>query len=309
MPLVDVDSARAPAFGLPDELSPFRSEWHAHRRHQILYAVRGLLHLEVAGDSWLLPPHRAAFLCAGTTHRVFAERPVSLRTVYLSPRLVRRPGFDCRVFTVAPLMRELLLYAMRWPHDCDPRDPLLRSFFTTLAALALSWSEQAALPFRLPLPRSAELVRAARLVRGKLGDPIGIADLARAAALSERTLRRRFLDELGMSPRDYLHAARLLAALDRLADPQRSITDVALSVGFSTASAFSHAFAAFVGESPREYRQRLAAPSPPSPARASDRAQGSARGLEPARGLERRATSRRASARGPSARAAGGRRP
>lgn len=259
MSIVDVDAARAPAFGLLDELRPFRSEWHQHRRHQILYAVRGLLHLEVAGDSWMLPPHRAAFLAAGTPHRVFADRPVSLRTVYLSPRLVRGPGWDCRVFTVAPLAREMLLYAMRWSHKSDPRDPLLRPFFTTLATLALEWSEQGALPFRLPLARSAELRRAARLVRSKLCDPIGIVDLARAAALSERTLRRRFLDELGMSPRDYLHTARMLAALDRLADPAVPITEVALAVGFATPSAFSHAFTGFVGESPRTYRQRLTA--------------------------------------------------
>lgn len=262
MSIVDVDAARPPAFGLPDELRPFRSDWHRHRRHQILYAVRGLLHLEVGGDSWLLPPHRAAFLAAGTQHRVFADRPVSLRTVYLSPRPLRaRPGWDCRVFTVGPLAREMLLSAMRWTHRSDPRDPLLRSFFVTLGTLALEWSEQGALPFRLPLPRSAELLRVAKRVRQKLGDPIGVPDLAAAAAMSPRTLRRRFLDELGMSPRDYLHTARLLAALDRLADPAVPITEVALGIGFSTASAFTHAFTAFVGETPRSYRQRLAVPS------------------------------------------------
>jgi AraC-like DNA-binding protein len=263
MPIIDVDAARAPGFGLTEELRPFRSEWHQHKRHQILYAVRGLLHLEVAGDGWLLPPHRAAFLSAGTPHRVFADRAVSLRTVYLSPRLLpgRRPGWDCRVFTVGPLAREMLLYAMRWSHRSEPRDPLLRSFFITLAALALEWSEQGALPFRLPLARSAELRRAVRLVRDKLADPIGVPDLARAAAMSERTLRRRFLDELGMGPRDYLHTARMLAALDRLADPAVPITEVALAVGFATPSAFSHAFVAFVGESPRLYRQRMSLPA------------------------------------------------
>ncbi len=60
-----------------------------------------------------------------------------------------------------------------------------------------------------------------------------------------------------MTPRAYLHTARMLAALDRLADPAVPVTTVALDVGFETPSAFSHAFLAFVGETPREYRQRL----------------------------------------------------
>jgi AraC-like DNA-binding protein len=262
---IDVDAARAPAFGLADDFAPFRSHYHQHARHQILYAVSGLLHLEVNSGSWLLPPQRAAFLTAGTRHRVYAERAVALRTVYLSPQLVAAPAWDCRVFTVSALAREMFLYAMRWPHDSDPHDPLLRTYFVTLAALALEWTESHPLPFRLPVAQSAPLRRATRLARARLGTPIGVADLAQAAAVSVRTLRRQFDRELGLSPYAYLHKARMLAALARLADPRRSITDVALAVGFETPSAFCNAFTRFVGESPRQYRQRLrAAASDPS---------------------------------------------
>jgi AraC-like DNA-binding protein len=253
----DVDAAVAPAFGLADELVPFATPWHQHARHQILYAVRGLLQLEVDSGSWLLPPYRAAFLTAGTRHRVVAERPVSLRTVYVAPHLVRQPGWDCRVFSVSVLAREMFLYAMRWSHKSDPRDPLLQSFFVTLATLALEWSEADELPFRLPVARSPELRRAAGLLRKAIDQPLQIAELARAAALSERTLRRRFSTELQMGPRTYLHTARMLAALAQLTHPARSITEVALAVGFATPSAFTNAFTAFVGESPRQYRQRL----------------------------------------------------
>lgn len=53
-----------------------------------------------------------------------------------------------------------------------------------------------------------------------------------------------------MTPHAYLNTARMLAALDRLAVRSLSITEVALEVGFETPSSFSHAFTAFVGETP-----------------------------------------------------------
>lgn len=260
---IDVDRARAPAFGLADDLAPFQSDWHTHRLHQVLYAVHGVLHLEVDGGSWLLPPQRAAFLTANTRHQVVADRKVALRTLYISPDFGPLPSWDCRVFTVGPLAKELFLYAVRFSHQHDPQDPLLRTYFQTVLALALEWTEHGVLPFRLPVPQSDPLLRVTRLIRKQLGSPLSVPDLARAAAMSERTLHRRFQAELGISPHAYLHTARMLSALDRLTDPQVPITSVALDVGFETPSAFSHAFVAFAGETPRDYRQRVLASDSP----------------------------------------------
>lgn len=259
---ISVDSVPAPAFGLSDELPPLCTAWHKHARHQILYAVAGVMHLDVDRASFLLPPRRAAFLSAGTQHRVRCDRPVSLRTVYVTPDLIEPVAWDCLVFTVSPLLREMMLSAMRWDHKTDPSLPLLRPYFVSLSLLVLELCENAKLPFRLPVPSSDELRRVTQFVRDNLGRPIGVCDLAKAAALSERTLRRRFQSDLGMSPHDYLHAARILAAMERLSDPQQSITMIGLSVGFESSSAFSHAFASFVGETPRDYRKRALATLP-----------------------------------------------
>lgn len=257
MSIIDIDAVLPAAFGLADDLSPFQSDWHSHSRHQIVYALRGVLHLHVAGGDWLLPPHRAAIVSAGTRHRVVADRPVALRTLYIAADLAPPVSWDCRVFSVAVLAKELFLYALRFGHDSNPDEPLLRPYFQTVIGLAIEWSERGLLPYHLPTPQSAELRRATNLIQRQLGQPISVPALARAAAMSERTLHRRFLHELGMAPHAYLHTARMLAALDRLADPQVPITTIALDVGFATPSAFSRAFSAFAFETPRDYRQRV----------------------------------------------------
>jgi AraC-like DNA-binding protein len=254
---VEVDRSRAPAFGLADELAPFGPAPHAHAKHQILYVSAGTLHLEVGRLQWVLPPQRAAFIRAGVEHAVSARGPVSLRTVYLAPRLTCGPEEDCRVFPVGGLARELLLEAMRWGPDHDPRAPLPRAFFRALTALCEEWTA-AALPLRLPTARTPELRTAMQLTLEGLDTPLAIETIARASGMSVRTLSRRFSDETGTSWRSFLRAARMMRAMELLSVPGARVTEVGLEVGFESPSAFSRAFEQFAGEPPRDFRRRHA---------------------------------------------------
>ncbi|WP_426735349.1 AraC family transcriptional regulator [Myxococcus faecalis] len=265
-PLVDVDSAPASAFCLTDALSPSTSPWHSHRRHQLLYAASGALHLEVAEAQWLLPPQRAAWLAAGTRHRVRTTQPATLCTVYLKPsRVPSAPSGDCRVFVLPPLAREMLLHSTRWGPERSPRDPVAESFFSTLAHLLSEWSAEPR-DWRLPRARTPELERAMAYTLAHLPGPVTLAGAAKAAGLSQRTLARRFDDEAGTSWRRFLHDARMLRAMELLAEDGARVTQTAYAVGFESLAAFTHAFTAFTGERPRDFRQRVAEGTTPLPA-------------------------------------------
>src|SRR5262245_53918352 len=133
-PPVDVDRARAPSFVLDDELEPFASGWHRHKRHQVLYSRRGALRLQVGGAQWLVPPQRAAWLAAGVAHRVWSAAPVSLRTAYLAKPLGRGLG-GCRVFELPPVGRAMLEYGARWGPETSPRDRKAAAYFGVMAEL------------------------------------------------------------------------------------------------------------------------------------------------------------------------------
>lgn len=254
-PLVDVDAV-AGAFCLADELSPFTSAWHVHRKHQLLYSARGALLLEVDRAQWLLPPQRAAWLRAGTRHRVRLAQPVSLRTVYLEPRRVRAPPEgECRVFMLGPLAREMLLYAPRWGPERAPKDPVADSFFDTLTRLLPEWTEDAR-DWRLPRARTSELERAMAFTLERLGEPLTLEQVARAAGLSSRTLARRFEQEAQTTWRRFQHDARMLRAMELLAEDGARVTQTAYAVGFESLAAFTHAFHSFTGERPRDFRLR-----------------------------------------------------
>ncbi len=248
---VDESSARAESFGIAEDLPRMRTRSHAHRRHQLLYAARGSLLLVTARASWLLPAGRAAFLPAGLEHRVRAEGPVDLRTVYLAPECDRLPEHVC-VFDLPPLGRELVLFAMRFEAH-EPLDALGARTFALLHELSVEWT-RAPRPFDLASGTSDEVRAATAFVRERIGLPLAVEDVARHSGLSERTLHRRFAQELGLGFRDYLGRARVLAAMAHLDEPGVRVSEVAMRVGFESVGAFTRAFRRLTGESPREHR-------------------------------------------------------
>ncbi|MFN2290482.1 MAG: substrate-binding domain-containing protein [Anaerolineae bacterium] len=113
------------------------------------------------------------------------------------------------------------------------------------------------------LERTRDLsVQAQRLVRQAMAyihehyaDPISRADLAQHVALSEDYLTACFRKELGVTPIAYLNRYRVHQARQLLTDTGKTVTEIALSVGFSDSSYFSRVFRREVGLSPEAYRQ------------------------------------------------------
>ena len=97
-------------------------------------------------------------------------------------------------------------------------------------------------------------VRTALWIDANADQPIALASCAREAQLSPFHLLRLFADVLGVTPHQYLVRARLRHAARLLADGARSITDVALEVGFADLSNFVRTFRRAAGVSPRSFR-------------------------------------------------------
>ncbi len=83
-----------------------------------------------------------------------------------------------------------------------------------------------------------------------------MAELARQAAMSERTFLRRFREATGFSPIDYIIRARIRRATELLAASSSglTITEIAFRCGFQDSNYFSRQFRRFIGMSPRSYR-------------------------------------------------------
>lgn len=82
-----------------------------------------------------------------------------------------------------------------------------------------------------------------------------VAELANRAGLSEVWFKQKFKRAVGMPPAEYCLRHKLNIAADRLVHSDWSITDIAMSLGFSSGQHFSTAFRHYLGCSPSDYRK------------------------------------------------------
>jgi AraC-like DNA-binding protein len=106
-------------------------------------------------------------------------------------------------------------------------------------------------------------VFAIRRVRDHLdrhhADPITLSQLATMAGMSRFHLVRTFRAAYGRTPINYLSQRRIARAQDLLRYANLTVTEVCMTVGFTSLGSFSSRFTELVGESPSAYQRRWAA--------------------------------------------------
>ncbi len=83
------------------------------------------------------------------------------------------------------------------------------------------------------------------------------AGLAERACMSERTFRRRFESELGLTARRYISHARIIKAQSLLETTNSTLSGIARRCGFKSADTMRYAFVSELDVTPSEYRQRF----------------------------------------------------
>jgi transcriptional regulator GlxA family with amidase domain len=84
---------------------------------------------------------------------------------------------------------------------------------------------------------------------------VDLYEMARQTATSSRTLSRRFREQTGTTPLQWLQTARVRRAQSLLETTELSVEQVATEVGFATATTFRDRFLRTVGLSPTAYRK------------------------------------------------------
>jgi transcriptional regulator GlxA family with amidase domain len=97
------------------------------------------------------------------------------------------------------------------------------------------------------------LQRSYDFIDEKLGEKIGLQNIADAACISRFHFARLFRWSTGESPMEYLLRTRMERAKQLLAQGNLPICEIATSLGFCDQSHFSRRFHRFVGATPREF--------------------------------------------------------
>lgn len=102
----------------------------------------------------------------------------------------------------------------------------------------------------------SQIGRAQRYMRLHLSEPMSLGRIAREAGSSSYHFARLFQAYVGETPFDFIRRIRLATALRLLQeDPEASVTEVALSIGYETPPAFNKATRRTLKLTPGEFRK------------------------------------------------------
>ena len=248
-----LDTSAKPGFAFRNPSCAIFYDWHAHPCHQITYARRGTTQVEGPDGHHLLPTAHAIWIPAQTRHRTMICDLDGV-SVYFDPACFPHAQTEhVQIFPITTMLQEMLLHTLRWQAGAAEQSPIAQSFFHTLGLLCVEQMQaKTNRLFTLPRATHPSLVRAMDAALANLG----LANLTGAlqqAGMSERSFRRHFREETGMTWQDWITQARLFRAAGLLAEGHR-VTDVAANVGYASLSAFAKAFTNLMGLSPVHFR-------------------------------------------------------
>lgn len=257
-------------------LDRYSVPWHWHRAVELFYMEKGYAEYSTPGGKTVFEEGTGGFVNSGVLHM---SNPIAgcgdtvqllhifepsflggyagsrIDRLYISP-LVNSPRVEILKFTPCDPAGDRILQKLRASFRADAAEPgyelRLREILSDI------WLDILSLPEPDCERRTAgdgKMKTMLAFIHEHFGEKITVPMIAACAFVSERECYRLFNRFVHMTPLEYLRDYRLNAARRILAESWDSITNIALSCGFSGASAFGKAFRENFGATPVQYRR------------------------------------------------------
>lgn len=223
----------------------FAIEPHSHPRDQLIYAVSGVMRVRTTDEAWIVPPDRAVYVPARTTHAIVMRGKVEMRTLYVARAAAAELPARASVIAVSALLRELVLALIAEPllYDKAGRGGAIVALIVSEIARAQR------LPLVVPMPRDPRLRRVCATLFADPSDRRTLDGFAQIAGASARTLARLFESELHLSFAAWRRRVRFHNALEAIAG-NVPVERIARENGYRSPSAFAAAFRNVMGHPP-----------------------------------------------------------
>jgi AraC-like DNA-binding protein len=220
---------------------------HSHSWAQFSYATEGIIEVRTASGRFIAPPLRGIWIPVGVEHSVYCSTNAQLRSLYIDSKATSFSWTECKTLIVSPLLRELIREFSGMPVEYDERGSQGRLVSVLLDQISLAPETGLSLPW----PKDARLCSICNDIQEHPENQNTLSEFSKRLDLCERTLSRIFVQQTGLSFRQWRQRARLLFSLSLLAKGER-VTDAAIACGYESMSAFIVAFKEQMGVTPKE---------------------------------------------------------
>ncbi|MCF5171155.1 MULTISPECIES: AraC family transcriptional regulator [Pseudomonas] len=221
---------------------------HSHRKGQLMYTLRGVIHCQIEAGIWIVPPQCALWIPGGMSHAARGSGEAQVYCLLIDPDAAGALPPQCCTLSVSGLLHELISKAVSFPPMYEEDGAQGRLIRTLLDELAQAPIED----LHLPMPQDPRLRRLADSLLAAPGDKATLGQWAVRIGMSERSMTRLLLEEFGLSFGRWRRQLHVILSLQRLARGD-SVQRVALDLGYENASGFITMFRKAVGQPPARY--------------------------------------------------------
>lgn len=245
--LFDADLIDNQIVGIAADVGQHDSGMHQHKKDQLLYAPVGCISITLDNKQCVLPPTEAAWIPAGTRHCARMRNVVAYRSLYLAHHQWPNLPNEVMIFSVTPLLKALIERMAFWDWDKAHQTQV-----NTVALFCEELNQAETTPLQLPLPVDKRLTHWLASIHEQQLEPEPLITMSKRIGASGKTISRIFQKETGMPYQAWRQQWRLLTAIERLAE-NKSVSQVAHSLSFSSDSAFISFFRQHTGQTPSQY--------------------------------------------------------
>ncbi|ECC9829065.1 TPA: helix-turn-helix transcriptional regulator [Salmonella enterica subsp. salamae serovar 53:z4,z24:-] len=230
-----------------------RSRMHTHAKGQLVYIKSGAAIVMLEARICSVLPQQLLWIPSGVSHNVILRDNVDFRAVYLDQKRFASLSKNVEVFTITPLMGEVIEAMCHSPFHTNW---MMGAEFHLQSLLIDKIQATVPSPSWPALPHDSRVRNYLKCYRLKGEMVPRLNELASHCGASERTIHRLFVQGTGMCYQQWRQQVRLRLALELLIT-DKSITEIAHYLEFSTTSAFISFFKHHRGITPKKYRDQL----------------------------------------------------
>lgn len=230
---------------------------HEHKKGQLSYVEGGVAHIHTKVRSLIIPARHYIWIPAGLTHFIEMRRSVIIRTLYFynhddgDDPFYSKPG----IYPINALLLNMLTYSERWDGNVMPGDKAFH-FLAGIKNILPEISKKA-LPIALPVTENERMLPVLRYINKNIFEDLTLDGVSHENGFSPRTLSRLFQSTLKVSFLQYVKLVRIIKAIEMMLQTNKSISEIAYSLGYNSVSAFSHVFHQLTETRPSEFAKQV----------------------------------------------------
>jgi AraC-like DNA-binding protein len=231
---------------------------HQHKKGQLSYVEGGLAYLYIKDKRYVIPAKHYFWIPYGLMHTLkIGHSGTVLRSLFFYTHDDDKHKFYSQfgIYPINELLMQMIKYTETWDGNIVPSNNKYQ--FLSVIKNILPEISKKKVPIALPFTENDRMRPILTYLEKRISEGHTLQSISERFGLSERTLSRLFQSTLNMSFLQYLKLLRMVKAVELMLLSDKSLGEIAYSVGYQSLSAFSSSFYNLTNHRPSDFKNDI----------------------------------------------------